>query len=61
VRFEPDGRRFLLEGCPDLYGNFPLLVSPPGWWRGHVIPEDGWWDDPDEGTGSRIASPTLHP
>jgi hypothetical protein len=45
VLFEPDGRRFEIRGrCAHLGGNFPLLVSPPGWWQRHVRPED-WCDE----------------
>ncbi len=43
VLFDPPGRSFTLRGgCWHMGGNFPLLVSPPGWWRQHVRPEDGW-------------------
>ncbi len=45
VFFEPDGRRFSIKGgCWHMGGSFPLLGTPPGWWRRHVRHEDGWGD-----------------
>jgi hypothetical protein len=42
VFFGPDGRDFDIEGgCWHLWSNFPLLVSPPGWWRRHIR-HDEW-------------------
>src|SRR5436190_17815498 len=38
VLFEPPRHGFeLRDGCWHLGGHFPLLVAPPGWWRGHVM------------------------